>query len=280
MIQMLQYIMSKIWTQKDIDFLTANFSTLGLAYCSEHLNRTEYSIRMKASRLGIPAPSIGRRKTHEQYLSDLKSKNIDIIPLQPYETALTKIKHTCINNHEWFVRPNDILNGKGCGLCKDKLKTKTHQEYLRELLENNIPYKPLEDYKLNSEPILHECLNGHIWKVRPNHLLSRGSGCPQCANYQFDADMPTILYYIKIGDYYKIGLTQRSIHKRFYADREKEITIIFEQVFNNLEEAKIAEREFLENHKDKRVHVPGYLKSNGNTELFYEDVCSITAQAS
>ncbi len=264
--------MVKIWTTQDLKFLTNNYGTLGVIGCSQQLGRSESSLRMKASRLGLKAPNKSRKKTPQEYEQELFDKELDFIPLEDYKTALEPILHQCIQEHTWKVKPNDILSGKGCPHCYCLSKFKTNEAYIKELTNLNIEYVPLESYVSASTPIKHTCSKGHQWSVRPNHILSRRSGCPDCANHQLKYDRVTTLYYIKIGEYYKIGLTQRSISERFADDRDKPITVIFEKSFLDLEEAKVAERNFLAEHKSKRIHISGYLKSNGNTELFIEDV--------
>lgn len=60
-------------------------------------------------------------------------------------------------------------------------KRKTHEEYENELFEREIDYWPLEQYITNKTPINHECVKGHIWKAKPNSILT-GMGCPKCAS--------------------------------------------------------------------------------------------------
>lgn len=56
---------------------------------------------------------------------------------------------------------------------------KTHAQYEEELFRKEIDYWPLEQYIGGHTPILHECLNGHTWSIKPSHILS-GIGCPHC----------------------------------------------------------------------------------------------------
>lgn len=63
-------------------------------------------------------------------------------------------------------------------------KKKTHSEYENDLFEREIDYWPIELYQGSETPILHECLHGHSWSVKPNNVL-RGVNCPKCTgNHQ------------------------------------------------------------------------------------------------
>lgn len=59
-------------------------------------------------------------------------------------------------------------------------RKKTNEQYVQELVDKNIGHIPLEVYVNNATPILHKCIKGHEWKVKPNHVLSK-SGCPKCS---------------------------------------------------------------------------------------------------
>jgi ssDNA-binding Zn-finger/Zn-ribbon topoisomerase 1 len=56
---------------------------------------------------------------------------------------------------------------------------KTHQQYEEELFDKEINILPLEEYKGSNVKIAHECIHGHEWLGRPDHILS-GVGCPVC----------------------------------------------------------------------------------------------------
>lgn len=58
---------------------------------------------------------------------------------------------------------------------------KSHQSYENQLLEKDIDLMPLEEYKGNNVPILHECIQGHQRKMRPSNILN-GAGCFDCKN--------------------------------------------------------------------------------------------------
>ena len=65
-----------------------------------------------------------RKKSHDEYISQLKKLSYEIVPLEQYNGSKHKIIHYCkIHDYSWSVRPEDVLNGKGCPKCRsDKLR--------------------------------------------------------------------------------------------------------------------------------------------------------------
>lgn len=126
------------------------------------------------------------KKTHEQYLQELKNCNKNVDLLEEYNGANTPILHKCkLCGYEWMLRPSDALHGKGCKFCGYKrmslLTKRTHEEYINALLLINKNIEPIETYINVDTPIMHKCkICGHEWKIKPNHTLS-GHGCKICA---------------------------------------------------------------------------------------------------
>ena len=127
-----------------------------------------------------------KRKTHEEFVEEMKivNPNIEIIGL--YQTTMTKIECKClVCNNNWFVRPNNLLNKKGCPKCKankagDKNR-KTQSEFISEIEKKNPYVKILGKYINNQTPIKCQCkICNHIWEgTIPSNLLKHHS-CPNC----------------------------------------------------------------------------------------------------
>lgn len=211
---------------------------------------------------------MGSLKTPEQYEQELHESEIDYWPLEAYKGAKIPILHFCLCGHEWLAQPQHILQGKGCPKCKGGT-LKSHATYLSEITDLDITCVDL--YVNWSTPITHKCKQGHIWKSAPHNVL-KGQGCPSCADYGFNTSKPALLYFIKIGEYYKIGITNRSVAQRFSRDKDKAIEILREVHFQTGAEARIEEQRLLKKYEKYRTTVIGYLKSGGNTELFREPV--------
>lgn len=124
---------------------------------------------------------MGKKKTHEEYVTELAIKNPYIEVIDAYVDAKTKIRHKCkIDGYIWFAKPNNILSGTGCPECSGNAK-KTHEEYIKELLLINPNITVIGQYVSANTPILHKCLiDGYEWYSQPNNILN-GKGCPNCA---------------------------------------------------------------------------------------------------
>ena len=130
-----------------------------------------------------------KKRTQEEYESELAIKNPTVKVAGNYVNSNTPILHYCtLHNMTWKVRPSDALNGSGCPECwrmriRNK-KKKPVEQYVKELAEVNPNIVVLEEYVNALTPILHQCkLDNYKWKVTPNSLLS-GHGCPICAGNQ------------------------------------------------------------------------------------------------
>ena len=124
-------------------------------------------------------------KSHEQYLQEIHVKNPKVIVIGTYINASTPILHRCkYCNNEWLSYPCDILSGKSCKNCSNKMagirKRKSHSQYVNDLSVLNSNIEPVEPYINTDTAILHKCKTcGYIWAIKPNHTLS-GHGCPKC----------------------------------------------------------------------------------------------------
>lgn len=80
-----------------------------------------------------------RRKSHEQYISELSAKNPNIEVVEKYINANTNIKHRClVCSYEWMVKPSHALHGLGCPSCRE---TSGEQKVKQWLIDNDIQYE-------------------------------------------------------------------------------------------------------------------------------------------
>ena len=129
---------------------------------------------------------MSKKKTHKEYVEELKIKNPNVEVVGIYCGANIKIPHRCKNDGTiWDISPSNALQGYSCPKCattkkSDKLSM-THDEYVIRLKKKNSNIEVLETYAGSKTKILHRCKNdGHEWKVAPGNILS-GTGCPLCA---------------------------------------------------------------------------------------------------
>ena len=126
-----------------------------------------------------------KRKTNEQFLKELQQNNPNVIPLEIYTNNRTKIPCKCLIHDEiYYTTPKLLL--RGCNCCKkciseqkSEARLKTNEQFLKELQENNIDVKPLEEYKGSNTKILFRCSCGELWKTTPQRVLI-GNHCKKC----------------------------------------------------------------------------------------------------
>lgn len=119
-------------------------------------------------------------KTHEEYVSEIRIINPNIIALDKYINVNTPILHKClIDNYEWYTAPANILYNNGCPKCSKRFR-RTHDDYINEASIANPNIEVLEKFNGMQIPILHKCkLHNVKWKVIPENILN-GHGCKKC----------------------------------------------------------------------------------------------------
>lgn len=122
-----------------------------------------------------------KKKTQDEYISELAIQNPNIEVIAEYVGANTKILHKCkICGHKWCVKPNALLHGSGCPMCYGNIK-KTHDEYVKELSRVNPNIEVIGKYISGKTKILHRCkIDGYEWEVCPSNILS-GKNCLVCS---------------------------------------------------------------------------------------------------
>ena len=192
---------------------------------------------------GCPRCSNGR-KTTEEYKQQIPEA---YEPLENYINNYTPILHRHIAcGHEWLAYPNSILKGSGCPNCANIKRTKTIEQYKKQIPE---AYELLEPYINNYTPILHRHIAcGYEWRVAPTSIL-QGYGCPVCATSGFNPEKPATLYYICINEkYYKIGITGKTVQERFQREKDVIIRLAWSQKFEKGSDAFLMEKEIKNTH--------------------------------
>lgn len=90
-----------------------------------------------------------KTKTHEEYISELETKNKNVLILGKYINKRTRIETQCKScGRIWMARPNDLLVGGKCLYCAAKSRRKTHDEFIAELNNINSNIEILSTYKV------------------------------------------------------------------------------------------------------------------------------------
>ena len=128
---------------------------------------------------------MAKRKTHEEFMNEMKEVNPNIEILGEYVNSKEKILCKCkIDNNEWCATPTNLLRGRGCPVCGRKLvnknRKKTHDDFVNEMSNKNPNIDILGRYINAKTKILCKCkIDGYEWETSPSHL-SAGRGCPKC----------------------------------------------------------------------------------------------------
>lgn len=264
--------------------------------CPKHGNFTQVSGNHLQGQ-GCPTCGLINKKVNRKNLktfiedSNKIHKNIYDYALTEYSNNKTKVKIVCLSHGVFEQTPNSHLSGNGCNRCgieKTTLKAKFLKEDFVEKANivhgerynyNNTVY---EDNKTKVEI---ECsFHGNFLQNANNHL--RGAGCPICnkglysikvaeRNKEEWEKIPTILYFIKINteeeEFYKIGLTTKTIKKRFKRDKIK--VEVIKELNTNKYKAAIIEATILEENSQYK-YIPK-IKFEGHTECFSKNIIEI-----
>jgi hypothetical protein len=226
----------------------------------------------------------GRQKpTTKQFNEKLKNKNIETRIIGEYTDIFEKTLCRCVCGNEWETTPQSLLKGSKCG-CMPQGPQVSHEEYLLMLLDKNIATIPIEKYITMETKIKHKCICGNIWSVKPVTIVNRDGHCG-CRKLLQEEEIyrgkPTVLYYIKIGELYKIGLAmmqkyktvEKAIEARYRQDSKigLEYEIVTTKLYDDGIEALIEERRILEENLEFR-YLGEKILIGGNTELFIKDI--------
>lgn len=118
----------------------------------------------------------------------------------PYVNGRTKMFWFCDKGHHWEAIPNNIKSGYGCPTCgaeksaKEGAKASVRKSKLAviraysQLDGRSIQHLPTKDNpngfpnSMNSKEKW-KCLECyHVWVTTLNHITTKGTGCPRCAN--------------------------------------------------------------------------------------------------
>lgn len=154
-----------------------------------------------------------KRKTHEEFIKEIKSKYDKIIALSKYKGYEIKVKFKCLEcGYEWFTTPNTLLNSiYGCPECakvkNGENRNLTHEEFMEKVTSRD--YIVLDKYINARTKIKVKCKRcGNTKKVYPSILIN-GHGCKICAGLEkkttdsFKKELKTVNRDIEILSEYK-----------------------------------------------------------------------------
>ncbi len=170
---------------------------------------------------GSGCPKCGReridaahRKTHEEFIRDIKYINPSVMVLGKYQGNKTRIKCRCNTcGNIWETIPQSLMKGTGCPKCGNKKaahkNSKTQEEFVQELSAKNPFITVIGKYVNTSTKISVKCnICEYQWNANPSDILG-GHGCPKCSksikrtHEQFVIEMQDLFPNIEIMEKYK-----------------------------------------------------------------------------
>lgn len=132
---------------------------------------------------GISKRNDAHRISNKEFLEKLeKTHNGNIVALEDYVNAKTKIKFKCLKDgHIWESEPYRVMNGTGCPMCSNRIK-KTEDDFIQMLKERNPDVELISKYNSMHERALFKCkVCNYEWKTSPCHLVAKSlTRCPRC----------------------------------------------------------------------------------------------------
>lgn len=132
-----------------------------------------------------------KKKTQEEYVVEVAIINPNIEVVGEYIDSKTSILHKCkVDGYEWYARPTNILNGRGCPECANKNRAIkngiSREEYMELLFVKNPTIEIIGEYINARTKTLHHCLIHDIyWDAIPDKVLNEASGCSECKKEKF-----------------------------------------------------------------------------------------------
>jgi len=198
-----------------------------------------------------------------------------------YTTAHSLVTITCKVHGDFQQTANNHIRGQGCPQCGNEAVSIARQDTLADFIKKatakhgNLYKYSNVTYSDTKSPVLITCNNHGDFLQQPNSHL-QGSGCPTCAGANRIAKFlhnPTMLYYFKIKNVWKVGITSRIFTERYNITDLQSITNLHTWNFSTGEEAYKYEQRII--HKYSEYAYTGstpFTDGTGITECFTVDV--------
>ena len=230
---------------------------------------------------------LSQRKTHEQFIQELSIVHPNIIVLNKYTTAKTKIECLCaVDGYRWDTKATNLLSGYGCPVCGSKRtglkKRKTNEQFVLEMSLINPDIELLEPYTTCHSKIKCKCkLDGYEWYGMPSNLL-RKEGCPLCCTSKGEREITKYLKENKLEYQPQImfdgllGVGNGKLSYDFYIPQYN-LLIEYqgEQHFESVEHFGGKEQLLVQQEHDKKKREYAYNNEYNLLEISYTDINNI-----
>lgn len=226
---------------------------------------------------------MGRKLTTTEFITRAKKihgNKYDYSNVE-YVKSHDKVEIICPIHGAFFQTPNNHLTGFTCKECSIEIKGKAQKDTLETFIEKAIKVHGTKyDYKetvyIESKSKVNIFCNFHkinFLQIPNCHLM--GQGCPKCGEitrWKKFHNKPTTLYYFKIKDVWKVGITTTKLKDRYRVDYNA-IEDLITWEFSNGKDAYTKEQEILLKYAEYKYTGESPFKGKtGITECFSEDV--------
>ena len=129
---------------------------------------------------GCPKCAGVKKKTHSEFIDELKTINPDIEILSGYVNANAKIKCKCrICGFKWEAVPYALVRGQGCGRCYGLHLS--DDDFVNKLQEVHPHINLNGHYNGMHNTTSFICkIDGTVWNNTPHNVIRTKYGCPTC----------------------------------------------------------------------------------------------------
>lgn len=195
-----------------------------------------------------------------------------------------KIPHSNLyNKHEDSDRHNTATTRRCTCIKKHKPKPEGKLTFEQRFAKNNLCHKFIDfvtgkgSRRDAKRMKIQHIACGAVYETSAK-FSKRKDTCPCCAKYFTDFSRPMYLYYVRINTeppIYKLGITQRNVRERFKKDPISLVTELKTWRFKVGMDAYNEEHRLLAKYKEFAYNGVKFLKSEGHTEMFTEDILGL-----
>jgi Zn ribbon nucleic-acid-binding protein len=188
--------------------------------------------------------------------------------LVEYTKNNEKVKIICKEHGIFEQIPSYHLRGSECPSCVNKIKTETFISKAIQKHGSKYDYS-LVDFKKTKTKLKIICPEHGVFEQSPKRYLG-GQACPHCSGGGgFDQSKPAIFYILKVNDQdiWKIGITNRTLSKRYSKSERELFTVLSTTKFKNGVEALQLETKLKKQYKEF-IYTGFNPLNGGHTEMF------------
>lgn len=205
-----------------------------------------------------------------------------------FVNARTPFLITCPKHGDFLQQPRAHKRGQGCRQCFFEVNSegrKKSKELVSEQLESAVGHKFVVDHNFEYTNAYSRanmrCKKCGVTSNKSIYMvLFHAPGCLECAKRSSTwgpsryEGVPALLYYIKVGNLFKIGITKTSITTRYKDELSKGmgIEVIFTVEYKNGVEAFKEEQRILKDYAAYRYYGDKVFERGGDSELFTVDI--------